>query len=147
MVFNLIIFANKMQLRIKISCPCTEMIIFLTLKYIIFLCFIEYAISVVRPNLNIVPVIKQMRLNYLIGHYKYFIFKIYLLQQNPNIEVKGITTLGFSLSHQVLLPTNWLYTIIHFLILTKGRRGRDRMVVRFTTTYAISAHHHWCCEF
>jgi hypothetical protein len=28
-----------------------------------------------------------------------------------------------------------------------GRRGCDRMVVRFTTTYAISAYHHWCCEF
>jgi hypothetical protein len=27
-----------------------------------------------------------------------------------------------------------------------GRRGRDRMVVRFTTSYAISAYHHWCCE-
>ena len=26
-------------------------------------------------------------------------------------------------------------------------RGCDRMVVRFTTTYAISAYHHWCCEF
>jgi hypothetical protein len=25
--------------------------------------------------------------------------------------------------------------------------GRDRMVVGFTTTYAISAYHHWCCEF
>ena len=24
---------------------------------------------------------------------------------------------------------------------------RDRMVVRFTTTYAISAYHHWICEF
>ena len=24
---------------------------------------------------------------------------------------------------------------------------RDRMVVGFTTTYAISAYHHWCCEF
>ena len=23
----------------------------------------------------------------------------------------------------------------------------DRMVVRFTTTYAISAYHYWCCEF
>ena len=23
-----------------------------------------------------------------------------------------------------------------------GRRGRDRMVARFTTTYAISAYHH-----
>ena len=28
-----------------------------------------------------------------------------------------------------------------------GRRGRDRMVVGFTTTYTISAYHHWCCEF
>ena len=24
----------------------------------------------------------------------------------------------------------------------RGRRGRDHMVVGFTTTYAISAHHH-----
>jgi len=24
---------------------------------------------------------------------------------------------------------------------------RDRMVVGFTTTYAISAYRHWCCEF
>ena len=28
-----------------------------------------------------------------------------------------------------------------------GHHGRDRMVVGFTTTYAISAHHHWCCDF
>jgi len=28
-----------------------------------------------------------------------------------------------------------------------GGRGRDRIVVGFTTTYAISAYHHWCCEF
>ena len=28
-----------------------------------------------------------------------------------------------------------------------GRRGRERIVVGFTTTYAISAYHHWCCEF
>ena len=28
-----------------------------------------------------------------------------------------------------------------------GSRGRDHMVVGFTTTYAISAHHHRCCEF
>jgi len=27
------------------------------------------------------------------------------------------------------------------------RRGRDRMVVGFTTTYAICAYHHWCCGF
>jgi hypothetical protein len=31
----------------------------------------------------------------------------------------------------------------------RGCRGHDRdgMVVGFTTTYAISAYHHWCCEF
>jgi len=28
-----------------------------------------------------------------------------------------------------------------------GRRGHDRMVVGFTTTYAISAYHHQRCEF
>jgi hypothetical protein len=27
----------------------------------------------------------------------------------------------------------------------RGRRGRDRMVVGFKTTYAISAYHRWCC--
>jgi len=29
----------------------------------------------------------------------------------------------------------------------RGRHVRDRTVVGFTTTYAIGAHHHWCCEF
>jgi hypothetical protein len=29
----------------------------------------------------------------------------------------------------------------------KGPSCRDRIVVGFTTTYAISAYHHWCCEF
>jgi hypothetical protein len=29
----------------------------------------------------------------------------------------------------------------------RGRRCRVRMVVGFTTTYAINAYHHWCCEF
>jgi len=28
-----------------------------------------------------------------------------------------------------------------------GRRGRERMVVGFTPTYAISVYHHWRCEF
>ena len=29
----------------------------------------------------------------------------------------------------------------------RGCHGCDCMVVGFTTTYAISANHHWCCEF
>ena len=30
---------------------------------------------------------------------------------------------------------------------TGDHRGRDHMVVGFTTTYAIGAYHHWCCGF
>jgi hypothetical protein len=29
----------------------------------------------------------------------------------------------------------------------RGRRGRDRLVIGFTITYAIGAYHHCCCEF
>jgi hypothetical protein len=32
-------------------------------------------------------------------------------------------------------------------LIISDRRGSDRMVVGFTTTYAIRAYHHWCCEF
>ena len=36
---------------------------------------------------------------------------------------------------------------LHFHSCIWGRRGRDRMVVRFTATCAISAYHHERCEF
>ena len=36
---------------------------------------------------------------------------------------------------------------IFYLIYLRGRRGRDRMVVGFTTTCTISACHHFSCEF
>jgi len=34
---------------------------------------------------------------------------------------------------------------LRFLEYLKG--SRDRMVVGFTTTFAISVYHHWSCEF
>jgi hypothetical protein len=40
-----------------------------------------------------------------------------------------------------------LYELIYMDTIGKCRRGRDRIVVGFTTTYAISVYHHWCCEF
>ena len=40
-----------------------------------------------------------------------------------------------------------LYGINWHPIFNRGRRGRDRAVVRYTTTCAISAYHHWRCEF
>ena len=58
---------------------------------------------------------------------------------------------------QILYSTFCVQTIsmIHFytIVLTgftrwlRGHCGRDCMVFVFTTTYAISAYHHWCCEF
>jgi hypothetical protein len=31
--------------------------------------------------------------------------------------------------------------------LSRGLHGHDRMVIGFINSYAISAYHHWCCEF
>ena len=39
---------------------------------------------------------------------------------------------------------SYIHSDHHFI---RGRRGCDRMVVGFTTTYAIGAYHHWCLEF
>jgi hypothetical protein len=38
-------------------------------------------------------------------------------------------------------------SVLCFKLYKRGRRGRDRMVVRFTTTFVITAYHHWSCEF
>jgi hypothetical protein len=40
-----------------------------------------------------------------------------------------------------------IWSIVFDIQYFRGRRGLDRMVVGFTTIYAISAYHHWCCEF
>ena len=36
---------------------------------------------------------------------------------------------------------------IKLSLILRGRRGRDRMLVGFTTTYSIDAYHRLCCEF
>jgi hypothetical protein len=37
--------------------------------------------------------------------------------------------------------------MVSFLINLRHHRGRDRMIVEFTITYAISAYHHQRCKF
>jgi hypothetical protein len=53
-----------------------------------------------------------------------------------------------SLHHEDKTVENWSqYCYMTNCLKCWSRRGRDRMVVGFTTIYAISAYHHWCCEF
>jgi len=42
---------------------------------------------------------------------------------------------------------NYFDIYVYAIKKRRGHRGRDRMIVGFTTIYAISAYHHWCCEF
>ena len=46
--------------------------------------------------------------------------------------------------HWHLLEVEFLKALNSDYKYNRGRRGRDRMVVGFTTTYAISAYHHLC---
>ena len=48
--------------------------------------------------------------------------------------------------HCVLVGIISIYTVINTASVVRGCRGRNRIVVGFTTTCAISAYHHWCCE-
>ena len=41
----------------------------------------------------------------------------------------------------------WFLTLCINFKLFGGCRGRDHIVVGFTTTYAIGPYHHWCCGF
>ena len=52
--------------------------------------------------------------------------------------------LRFNRSSTGIVVVGLLSTYLVFIFNTyiRGSHGRDRMVVGFTTTYAISAHHH-----
>jgi hypothetical protein len=46
------------------------------------------------------------------------------------------------------LATGLIDFVLGLYVITDRWRGRcDHMVNWFTTTYAISGYHHWCCEF
>jgi hypothetical protein len=58
----------------------------------------------------------------------------------------GTTRLHFNRSYVITYSCTHLYIAFIFIFMW-GRRGRDRLVVGFTTICAISAYHHWYCEF
>jgi hypothetical protein len=60
----------------------------------------------------------------------------------PLKNKKGYLKSDNSMGEYTLLVS--FYLVPHFL--SRGRRGRDRIVVGFTATYAISTYYHCCCE-
>jgi len=66
----------------------------------------------------------------------------YIVFLNPSFSLPWLilTCVQLSSSHQNMTCSRHDNFMLNY-------NGRDRMVVGFTTTYAISAYHHWCCEF
>ena len=59
---------------------------------------------------------------------------------------------SYNMSFSLLLHYNrttlqYISTFKYSMYQVRGCHGRDRMVVGFTTTCAISAYHHWSCKF
>ena len=71
-----------------------------------------------------------------------FLWRFFVFVINPCLEN---TVKYCKRQEQIINNKHLIITQCHWLKM--DRRGRDRMVVGFTTTYAISAYHNWYCEF
>ena len=72
----------------------------------------------------------KMESNYLIS--KLYIFKLF------RFKVSSIYQRTFLYNHYIIR----LFIGYYLFTVDRGRRDRDRMVVGFTASYAISAYHH-----
>ena len=76
--------------------------------------------------------------------------QIKIIEHKPGCSVfvnLGQTAWVGCVCKYLLAYYNYIHLYFIWSILIKGvhdSRGRDRMVVGFTTTFAISAYHHWC---
>jgi hypothetical protein len=82
------------------------------------------------------------------------ITKVHNYMKDEIINISLFVSQGIKIINEIKYNKLWkmIYIklplmIIHNFNWNRGRLDRDRMVVGFATTYAISAYHHWCCEF
>ena len=54
---------------------------------------------------------------------------------------------GLSCLISLALLFSQTFKLFGFPIIDRGHRSRDHVVVGFTTTYTLSAYHHWSCQF
>jgi hypothetical protein len=71
---------------------------------------------------------------------------VLLFNRYENVKVGKNTCHRFIL-RPFLVPCCDVRYDFRFVFTSRDRRGRDRMVVGFTVTYATSAYHHYRCEF
>ena len=91
----------------------------------------------------------------LVKHrYPWFVMNLFQFAMRYNKCTSIVCLLVGVWAHEIRLTTP-LFTEVSeqsheiegsCICVLRCRRDRDRMVVGFTTTYAISAYHHWCCE-
>jgi hypothetical protein len=74
----------------------------------------------------------------------FFLYNWLSFVRFPNKTLRNLQAAYILLLVFVIVKKNY-WKKIWFSI--GGRRGHDRMVVGFITTYTISAYHHWRCEF
>ena len=74
-------------------------------------------------------------------------YTLVIRQHKPSYNTKQTTNIGQNLTPENSLINTCIYFILEYINTLRGRRGRDLMVVGFTTTCAISAYYHKSCEF
>ena len=72
--------------------------------------------------------------------YKHSSFYIYILKMWMLWQILFFKWLSIFLS-------NFSFINVKLMKIMLKRNLLDRMVIGFTTTYTVSAYHHWCCEF
>jgi hypothetical protein len=82
---------------------------------------------------------------YLYIYIMYTVFSSIIYKHNYCILfTMNIYYIWYFCGEKIVRTTYIFIDQIYITMNLRGRRGRDPMVVEFTTTYAISAYHHWC---
>ena len=169
-VVNIMFFLQSLWFLLSILCffykvydSCCQYYVFLT-KYMIPVVNIMFFVLLL--HIFVLHILKIIICNFIITDFMLFKNKLsryVYLHLNSIFSSITIDTINQQRLVQLpcILPSffsirviwSWFHSVSRYMQVIQcysyngGRRGRDRMVVWFTTTHAISTYHHWRCEF